>query len=142
MIEEIVHDDTLYAVIIRREFHRPGIHFFTPGDFSQQLAYMSRPSGHEIQPHFHREVQRDVRRTLEVLVIRRGRLRVDFYGIDQRLIDSRTLESGDVILLAAGGHGFQILEDCEMFEIKQGPYLGDDDKVKFTPRTAPEDSAI
>ena len=133
MFEQFVHDGALYAVIIRRDFHQPGIHFFTPGEFSQQLAYMSRPSGHRIQPHFHREVQRDVHRTQEILFVRKGRLQVDFYDRDRRRIDTRILEAGDVILLAEGGHGFEMLDDCEIFEVKQGPYLGDEDKIRFTP---------
>ena len=134
MIEKIVHQGVLFAVIVRREFRQPGVHFFTPGDFSQQLGYLSHPAGHRIEPHFHREVQRDVHRTLEVLVLRKGRVRVDFFDETQARIDSRTLEAGDVILLAEGGHGFEVLEACEMFEVKQGPYLGDGDKIRFTPR--------
>jgi mannose-6-phosphate isomerase-like protein (cupin superfamily) len=132
-MEKLVYNGVLHALVVRRDFHQPGIHFFTPGDFSQQLAYMSRPSGHQIPPHFHREVQRDVHRTQEVLFVRKGRLKVDFYDTNRQRIDSRILEAGDVILLAEGGHGFEMLDDCEIFEVKQGPYLGDDDKVRFNP---------
>jgi len=60
-------------------------------------------------------------------------LQVDFYSDDQKYLDSRTLNSGDVILLIKGGHGFKVLDDLEMFEVKQGPYAGDEDKIKFTP---------
>lgn len=137
MIEKIEFDETFYALIIRKDFQKPGIHFFTPESFSQQLAYMSRPEGHQIQPHFHREVQRDVCLTQEVLVIRKGRLKVDFYTAEKQPIGFRILEAGDVILLAEGGHGFQMLEDCEIFEIKQGPYLGDQDKIRFSPAKNP-----
>jgi mannose-6-phosphate isomerase-like protein (cupin superfamily) len=132
-IEKLVYGGKLFALIVRRDFHQSGIEFFTPGDFSQQLAYMSRPAGHQIQPHFHQEVQRDVRRTQEVLFVRKGKLRVDFYDANRQPVDSRTLGAGDVILLAEGGHGFEMLEDCEIFEVKQGPYLGDSDKVRFDP---------
>jgi hypothetical protein len=133
MVEEVIIEERLVALIVRRTFHRPGIHFFTPNDFSQQLGYMSHPSGHRILPHTHKDVRRDVRGTQEVLVLRKGRVRVDFYGDDQALLASRTLEAGDVILLVAGGHGFEVLEDCEMFEIKPGPYAIGEDKERFTP---------
>jgi hypothetical protein len=43
------------------------------------------------------------------------------------------LESGDVILLSNGGHGFEVLEEVEMIEVKQGPYCGDEDKTRFNP---------
>jgi mannose-6-phosphate isomerase-like protein (cupin superfamily) len=130
-LEQVVHDGTLYAVIVRRNFDRPGIHFFTPGNFSQQLGFMAHPAGHRIKAHVHREVQRDVLRTQEVLLLRKGRLRVDFYSGSGDPVDSRVLEAGDVILLASGGHGFEVLEACEMIEVKQGPYLGDQDKIVF-----------
>jgi hypothetical protein len=126
--EQVLHDGTLYAVIIRRGFDQPGVHFFTPGTFSQQLGFMSHPAGHRIRAHVHREVQRDVLRTQEVLMLRKGRVRVDFYTTAGARLDSRILDAGDVILLAGGGHGFEVLEPCEMIEVKQGPYLGDQDK--------------
>jgi len=133
MIEEVVLDGIVRALIVRREFHRPGIHFFTPYEFSQQLGYMAHPAGHRILPHTHKEVKRDIRPTQEVLVIRKGRLRVDFYGEGRTRLDSRTLEAGDVILLASGGHGFEVLDDCEMIEIKPGPYAEGEDKIRFVP---------
>jgi hypothetical protein len=128
MIEEVVLGGVVWAMIIRREFREPGIHFVTPSDYSQQLGFMSHPAGHRIKPHVHREVRREVRRTQEALFLRKGKLRVDFYDDQGARLDSRTLVEGDVILLATGGHGFEVLEPCEMIEVKQGPYVGDEDK--------------
>jgi mannose-6-phosphate isomerase-like protein (cupin superfamily) len=133
MIEEVHYQTEVLAIIVRRDFHKEGIHFFTSNDLSQQLAYMSHPTGKEIQPHVHKKVQREVHFTQETLFIRKGKLKVDFYSVDQEYLESRILESGDVILLIKGGHGFEVLEDLEMFEVKQGPYAGDADKIKFTP---------
>jgi len=133
MIEEFIHNGNAFAIIVRRDFNCPGINFFTPNDYSQQLAYMSHPTGKVIQPHVHKKVQREVHYTQETLFIRRGKLQVDFYSEDQEYLESRVLEAGDVILLIKGGHGFKVLEDLEMFEVKQGPYAGDEDKIKFTP---------
>jgi len=133
MIEYIKYADQTFSIIVREKFHKPGINFFTPNDYSQQLAYMSHPTGKEIQPHVHKKVQREVHYTQETLFIRKGKLQVDFYSDDQQYLESRVLEAGDVILLIKGGHGFKVLEDLEMFEVKQGPYAGDEDKIKFTP---------
>jgi mannose-6-phosphate isomerase-like protein (cupin superfamily) len=132
MIDLIKNNEELLAVIIRRGFSEPGIHFFTPDEFSQQLAYMSHPAGKVIQPHLHNPVQREVFYTQEVLLLKRGRLRVDFYDDERNYLVSRILEAGDVILLASGGHGFEALEEIEMIEVKQGPYAGDIDKTRFT----------
>ncbi len=131
MIDRIYDGKSLISIIIRSSFQKSGIEFFTPNEFSQQLAYMNRPKGHQIQPHVHNEVPRQVTLTQEVLFIRSGKLRVDFYDNSRQYLESRVLEAGDVILLASGGHGFEMLEPTEMIEVKQGPYVGDEDKVRF-----------
>ncbi len=131
MIETLKVGDQLLAVIVSNRFNEPGIHFFTPDDLSQQLAYMHHPAGKVIDPHVHNPVSRNVQYTQEVLFIKRGRLRVDFYDNEQAYIESRILSAGDVILLATGGHGFEVLEEIEMIEVKQGPYAGDNDKTRF-----------
>lgn len=134
MVERIENENELLAVIIRHNFSKPGIHFFTPDEFSQQLAYMNHPAGKIIEPHVHNPVPREVHFTQEVLLLKRGRLRVDFFDQQQNYLESRILETGDVILLAAGGHGFEALEEIDMIEVKQGPYAGEADKTKFVGR--------
>ena len=131
LTEQIIYGNEVLAVILRQTFHGQGIHFLTPNDYSQQLGYMQHPAGKIIQPHTHLEVRREVLQTQEVLFIRRGRLRVDFYSREQVYYQSRILEAGDVILLVQGGHGFKVLEEIEMIEVKQGPYAGDQDKRRF-----------
>jgi hypothetical protein len=132
-IESIKHLDQTIGIIIRADFHSEGIEFFTPDIFSQQLGYMNRPAGYKIEPHVHNPVEREVVWTQEVLLIKSGKVRVDFYTDGRHYLESRILAAGDVILLAAGGHGFQMLEAAEMIEIKQGPYSGDQDKTRFDP---------
>ncbi|MGM9477290.1 cupin domain-containing protein [Pedobacter sp. GSP4] len=131
MIDQVYHQSKLLAVIVRAQFKKDGIEFFTPGDFSQQLGYMNRPKGYIIDPHVHNLVERKVTLTQEVLYIKSGKVRVDFYDDERNYLESRIVNTGDVILLAAGGHGFEMLESSEMIEIKQGPYCGDEDKVRF-----------
>ena len=131
MIEKITHDGILFALILRRTFTAEGIQFFTPDDFSQQLAYMKRPMNWRIDPHVHNPVTRSVEYTHEVLFIKSGMVRVDFYEGMTSYLESRILHPGDVILLAHGGHGFTMLEESEMIEVKQGPYSGEGDKTRF-----------
>ena len=137
-LEEIKHDERTYAIIISHTFGQPGVHFLTPQAFSQQVAYMNHPAGHIIQPHVHNRVAREIDYTQEVLLVRKGRLRVDFYDAGRKYLESRVVEAGDVILLAAGGHGFEVLEEIEMIEVKQGPYGGEADKTRFAGITAQE----
>lgn len=133
MIEHIRSGDEVLAIIIRASFRKDGIDFFTPNTFSQQLGYMNRPTGYVIPPHVHNPVVREVQYTKEVLFIKSGRLRADFYSEQQAYLESTILEAGDVILLAYGGHGFEMLEPTEIIEVKQGPYAGDQDKTRFEP---------
>lgn len=118
----------ILAIVVKRSFSKEGIEFFTPDDYSQQLAYMQHKKGKVIRPHVHNPVKREVHFTQEVLFIKKGKLKVELYSNGKHFIKSFVLEAGDVILLASGGHGFEVLEDIEMLEVKQGPYAGGDDK--------------
>jgi hypothetical protein len=131
VLHRVTYLDKLLAIIIPRSFSKEGVHFFTPPELSQQLASMRHPEGKIIQPHSHNPVPREVQYTQEVLFIKKGKLRVDFYNNENEYLESRILEAGDVILLITGGHGFEVLEDIEMVEVKQGPYTGEKDKSHF-----------
>ena len=130
-IETIVEGLEPIALIIRADFDEPGIHFFTPPNFSQQLACMTHPEGKKIEPHVHNLVSRQVLYTQEVLFVRKGRLKVDLFTSTKKFISSHVLEAGDVILLCGGGHSFEMLEETSMIEVKQGPYAGENDKSRF-----------
>lgn len=130
-IVEIKKKDRLLAIIIKYDYKTEGIHFLTPNEYSQQVAYMHHPAGKKIDAHVHNIVYRNVVYTQEVLFIKKGKLRVDFYDDYKDYLESYILESGDIILLTSGGHGFEVLEEVEMIEVKQGPYSGDQDKTRF-----------
>jgi len=130
-IIKIVHGLEPIALIIKQEFDEKGIQFFTPNNFSQQIAVMRHPKGHEIEPHIHNPVNRQVLYTQEVLFVRYGRVRVNLYTTNKKFLSSHILESGDVILLCGGGHSFEMLEETSMIEVKQGPYIGEEDKTRF-----------
>jgi hypothetical protein len=133
LIEHVCHGTATLAIIIKAGYVREGITFLTPNDYSQQLGYMNRPAGYRIPAHIHNCVPRAVTFTREVLFVKSGKLRVDFYSDEREYVVSRILEAGDVILLASGGHGFEMLEATEMIEVKQGPYAGDEDKTILEP---------
>ena len=124
-----------FAIIIRAAYRKDGVEFFTPDSYPLQLGYMKYPPGQVIAPHMHNSVKRDISFAQEVLYIKSGRVRVDFYDGHQAVFQSTVLETGDVILLAFGGHGFGMLEESEIIEVKQGPYGGDDALTRFAPVT-------
>jgi hypothetical protein len=130
-MEHIRYENNLLSIIIRSHYSDEGIKFFTPENFSQQLGYMQREKDYVIEPHVHNLVLREVFLTQEVLFIKSGKVRIDFYTDNKDYINSTIVEKGDVVLLASGGHGFKMLEKSEIFEVKQGPYCGDLDKTRF-----------
>jgi hypothetical protein len=131
LVECINHGMEAIALIIRAAYDKPGIQFFTPAPFSQQLALMTHPAGHKIAAHVHNLVARQVLYTQEVLIVRRGCIQVHLYASDRTRIGDRILRDGDVILLCGGGHAIEILEETSMIEVKQGPYTGESDKTVF-----------
>ncbi len=128
-LRTIKDGDDVVAIVLRRRYDHAGLTFITPDDFPMQMGYMKHPRGHVIRAHMHNAVARTVKATMEALFVKRGKVRVDLYRKDRERLESLTLEDGDVIFLAGGGHGFEVLEETEIIEIKQGPYLGAKDKT-------------
>jgi hypothetical protein len=131
-IERIEAGGMLLAVILRASYEPDSIEFLTDDAASMQLGVMRRPAGHVIQPHVHRPAPRSIDFTCETLFIVRGRVEVTFFTDDHTAVGKRELAGGDTLLLVRGGHGFRVIEDCKMIEVKQGPYAGQQfDKFRF-----------
>ena len=132
MIEKILHKKKLLALIVRGKYrNKKGIHFFTPNSATQQFGYMKHKKQHLIKPHLHQKRLTKILSTTEVILILKGMLRVDFYTPKKKYLFSKILKKNDIIMLVNGGHGFKVLKNIEMLEIKQGPYSISKDKVKF-----------
>jgi hypothetical protein len=132
MIEKIIYKKKLFALIVREKYRKKkGITFFTPPDFTQQFGYMKHRKKHIIQPHKHSRRLTKILISTEVILILKGMLRVDFYTSLKKYLFSKILKKNDIIMLVHGGHGFKILKDVEMLEVKQGPYSLSKDKIKF-----------
>ena len=132
MIEKIIHKKKLLALIVRGKYrNKKGITFFTPNESTQQFGYMKHSKNYVINPHLHKKRLTKILNTTEVILLLKGILRVDFYTQFQKYLFSKILKEEDIIMLVNGGHGFKILKDVEMLEIKQGPYNLIKDKIKF-----------
>jgi hypothetical protein len=120
------------GLVVRSGYSVSGVEFLTPDSFGQQLALMNRPKGEVIQPHIHLPVNRELNGTQEVIIMKSGRMRVDFYEKTREYVGSTVLEPGDIALMNSGGHGFEVLEDSVFIEVKQGPFVEGKDKIRFT----------
>ncbi len=128
-IERVEAGGQLLACIVRRSFEAPATTFVTPEHTTFQLGFIVYPAAAEIRRHAHRPLQRSIVGTPEMLMVQRGRCEVDIYGTDGRMIATKTLEEGDILLLLAGGHGLRLLDDTVLLEVKQGPYVADEKEL-------------
>ena len=120
------------ALIVRGKYRKKkGITFFTPNESTQQFGYMKHKKEYIIKPHLHKKRMTKIYYTTEVILILKGILRVDFYTQTKKYLFSKVLKDKDIIMLVSGGHGFKVLKNLEMLEIKQGPYNLIKDKIKF-----------
>ena len=132
MIEKIIYKKKMLALIVRGKYrNKKGIKFFTPNESTQQFGYMKHQKEHIIKPHLHKKRLTKILYTTEVILLLKGKLRVDFYNSNKKYLFSKVLIKNDIIMLVHGGHGFKVINDIEMIEIKQGPYSLTKDKVKF-----------
>ena len=131
MIEEIIFKKRLYAIIIRNKFSKDGAFFATKSSLSQQMAHMKYKKGHKIRSHFHKRWIRNISTTVEALFIKKGKLRIDFYTTKGKYFLSKVISEKDTLLTLYGGHGFEVIKNVSMIEIKQGPFTKD--TRKFLP---------
>jgi len=132
MIEKVIHKKKLFALIVRGKFRKKaGINFFTENNATQQFGYMKHKKDYVIKPHKHNKRLTKILMTTEIIILFKGILRVDFYDNKKMYLFSKKIFGKDIIMLLNGGHGFKVLKDVEMLEVKQGPYKLSRDKVKF-----------
>jgi len=131
LIEHVMDGETTLAIIIRAEMSPERTTFITPDAHKQQVGFVVYPAGGEVARHIHRPLERHIVGTSEVLVIQQGRCEMDVYNDDREFVATRELKRGDVLIMVAGGHGFRMLEDTVLLEVKQGPYTGVDEKERF-----------
>ena len=131
IVERIKYKNEEIAIIVKKGYEPKGLEFLTPENYNQQLGIMKCLKGKIIQSHIHKPIKREVIGTTEAIFIWAGKVEVFLFNSKKEKITNIVLSEGDAIFLISGGHGFKMLEDSVLLEIKQGPYLGKDDKERF-----------
>jgi len=130
--KDIIVDKRVVAKVFKYNNKKfKGIKFFTSSDLNFQVGLMAHRKNHIIKPHFHINRKKIIKDMSELLIIFSGTLNVYFYNKKKIKIKTVTLNKKDMILLISGGHGFKVLKKLEMLEIKQGPFVGEKDKIRF-----------
>ena len=126
-MEEIISDDgRLITIIVKKDFEKEGVHFVSKEDYPLQLGISSYTKGDKIKPHFHIEKEIRINKIQEVVHIESGRVIVNLYDLNGKKFKTVELSVGDTIFFVDGGHGFEMLENTKIIEVKQGPYFGKD----------------
>jgi len=124
----------MFALIIRGDYEEDGAKFVTSESNALQLGILRHREGAQVKPHVHRNTPRTISEVQEVLHVEYGEVEAEFYDARNTKVGSVRLRAGDTALLMSGGHGFRIMEECKMIEVKQGPYLGTaEDKEYLNP---------
>ncbi len=130
-VEHIMSRGLPLVYIIRAELSPAQTTFVTPAEFTHQVGLIVYPAGGEVRRHQHLPIERNIVGTSEVIIVRKGRCELDVFDNDNTLVATRELRTGDVMLMIGGGHGFRMIEDTVLIEVKQGPYTGLKEKVLF-----------
>ena len=132
LYRQIVIDNISFGFIIRKNAEPSNTSFITDQSLPLQFAYMNFSKGDHIKPHIHNQFSREIFKTNEVIIVKNGSLVVNFFDLNKNKVGSEALFEGDIIFLEEGGHSFDFLENTELFEVKNGPYFGQEmDKSKF-----------
>ena len=131
MVEAVRSGSDVLCYIVRSADFPAETAFATPCDAQLQVGQVVHLCGHQIARHEHRPQERHSTGTAEFLLVQRGRCAMEVYDHQRRLVATRELGVGDISILLGGGHGFRMLEDTVMLEVKQGPYPGPDEKERF-----------
>jgi hypothetical protein len=131
VIERITWNGKPLSYIVRTQLVPDETTFLTPPEFKQQVGYVVYPGGGEIARHLHLPLERHLVGTSEVILVKKGRCLLDIYNDERELVATRELGPGDLMLMVGGGHGFRMLEDTVLLEVKQGPYTGIEEKERF-----------
>ena len=131
-VEKIVKEGIIYAISIRSDYKPDKTEFFTEDEHFQQLGFIVYEAGGQIKPHMHKVLKRTIDKTTETLIVKKGKIEYQIFNNDEDLISTGILKKDDIITLINGGHGFKIIEDAIMIEVKQGPFIStDQDKKRF-----------
>ena len=125
-------DGNNLALLVRQSKSYPAGHNFVTSSKSElQLGIFNHPAGHKIARHWHPPYSREITTTSEVVIVESGEVVSYIYDNDHELVFESVLVAGDLVILFSGGHGFEIIKDATILEVKQGPYAGDRDKELF-----------
>jgi len=124
LYSNIERDLLLFSLIRKKDITRKR-QDLSPEKQFLQVSAKKITSNDIFKAHKHLECKKNANTTQESWVILDGKILAMVYDIDGQFIHKEILESGDCIVLFAGGHSLRCLtDDAILYEFKNGPYYG------------------
>jgi len=127
-IQRIFYRKKEIAFIVKSNYPVNSVAFFSPNEDFLQVGYHKRGKGEKLKAHYHQFKGHQINSLQEVLYVVKGQVRVDFYTKKGKKIQFEILKKGDILFQRDLGHGFELIDDAEIFEVKQGPFFGQEHK--------------
>ena len=121
----------ILAFIVNANKNEQAKNFYTENNLDMQVASFNLKKGENIDRHYHYKQNRKIQTTSEVIYVQEGNLEIEIYDNEKNFVDEVEVNTNELILLFNGGHSMNVLKDTKFLEIKQGPYVEEDDKERF-----------
>ena len=122
---------------------KQGLEFLSPESDFLQLGTWRYGAGKTLLAHTHNIVPREINRTQECALVIKGSMNARIYDEDAQLVTTVRVNALEGVVLLAGGHGYDILEeDTIVVEVKNGPYPGAEiDRRRIEGNASPQKAA-
>ena len=124
-------ENNLLALKVVLDLQQNDKEFHTSSEQSFQLGTFNLQKGESLERHVHLENERTIFNTSEVILLTKGKVKVEIFDKHKIFVTEQIINAGELILFFQGGHSFEMLEDAKFIEIKQGPYIEGQDKKRF-----------
>src|SRR5439155_736361 len=100
--EVIERDGVRYAEVIWAPSVTDKTKFCSPDDGSMQFGLLAHTRGFVEPAHYHKQVERKINNLVQMFVVQKGKIAVDFFTRDGHKFKEVVLGVGDAILLIDG----------------------------------------
>ncbi len=102
----------------------------TEGNEPLQVVTLKHPKGTSLAAHYHKPKKRVTLQMQECMIVKKGKVRLDIYTLNGNFIKNLFLSAGQLYISMYGGIGVKVLKNCELIEVKNGPFVEDKVLIK------------
>ncbi|MDP6703953.1 MAG: hypothetical protein QF775_00530 [archaeon] len=126
-MKKILYKDTLVGIKISSLSEKTSP--ITDEKEPLQVVTLKHPKEAYLVAHTHTPQERTTAKLQECLIVKKGRIKIDLYGPNKVMFREIELSEGEMFILQNGGYGIHMLEDSEVIEVKNGPFIEDKEMI-------------